>query len=113
MFVHHMILSFLLEQLHQCMCCHHRRCSLHHICASHVSNDNVHQGPETISTDKDIHLSLNVVRELVGDHPLNMCSTLQNNSYNIPRNVSWVIVCSLRLGYWNKWVPWSSMVWPH
>ncbi len=39
-----------------------------------------------ISHDKDIHLSLGVARENVGNLLMNMCSTLQNNSYNsIPK----------------------------
>jgi hypothetical protein len=46
----------------------------------------MHQGLETISTNKDIHSSLNVAREKVGDLHLNMCSTFQNNSHNnIPK----------------------------
>jgi hypothetical protein len=61
------------------MCCHHR-CLLHHICASRVNNDDVHQSSEAISDDKDIHLSSNVVKEKVGGLPLNMCSILQNNN---------------------------------
>jgi hypothetical protein len=55
---------------------------LHNICASRVNNDDVHQGPKTIVGDKDIHSSSSVVKEKVGDLPLNMCSTLQNNSYD-------------------------------
>jgi hypothetical protein len=31
----------------------------------------------------------------------------------VSQNVSWVIVCSLPQGQQNKWVPRSSMVWPH
>jgi hypothetical protein len=37
-------------------------------------NDDVHQGLEAISSDKDIHSSLGVVKEKVKDLPLNMCS---------------------------------------
>ncbi len=47
---------------------------------SQVNNDNVHQGLEDISGDKDIPSSSSVVREKVGDLLLNMCSTFQNNS---------------------------------
>jgi hypothetical protein len=32
---------------------------------------------KTMSNDKDIHLSSNVMREKVGNLPLNMCSILQ------------------------------------
>jgi hypothetical protein len=63
------------------MCCCHQ-CSLHHICASQINNDNVHQGPKVVSNDKDIHLMLGVMKEEVGDLPLNMCSTFQGNSYD-------------------------------
>jgi hypothetical protein len=49
---------------------------------SQVNNDDVYQGPEIIFGDKDIHLLSGVVKEKVGDLPLNMCSTLQNNNYN-------------------------------
>jgi hypothetical protein len=59
-----------------------RQCLLHHICANWVNNDNVHQSMEVVFNNKNIQSSLNVVREKVGDLPLNMCSTLQNNSYN-------------------------------
>jgi hypothetical protein len=59
---------------------------LHHIYASQVSNDDIHQGLETIFGDKDIHLSLDMAREKVGDLLLNMCSTFQSNSYDsIPK----------------------------
>jgi hypothetical protein len=55
---------------------------------SRVSNDNVHQSLEVVFGDKDIHLLLGVAKEKVGDLPLNMCSTLQNNSCNnIPKCV--------------------------
>jgi len=43
---------------------------------------------EAIFGNKNIHLSSIVVKEKVGDLPLNMCSTLQNNSCNnIPKCV--------------------------
>jgi hypothetical protein len=52
---------------------------LHHICVSQIINDDVHQGPKAISGDKDIHSSLGVAREKVGDF-VNMCSILQSNT---------------------------------
>jgi len=55
---------------------------MHHICASGVSNDNIHQNVQVISNDKDIHSSLNVAKEKVRDLLLNMCSILQNNNYD-------------------------------
>jgi hypothetical protein len=58
------------------------RCVLHHICASRVSNDDIHQGPKVVSSDKDIHSLSSVAREKVGARPLNMCSTFQSNSYD-------------------------------
>jgi hypothetical protein len=63
------------------MCCR-RQCSLHHIYASWVNNDNVNQSPEAISSDKDIHLSFGVGKEKVEDLPLNMCFTFQSNNYD-------------------------------
>jgi hypothetical protein len=47
---------------------------------SRVNNDDVHQGPKTIFGDKDIHSLSSAVKENVGNLPLDMCSTLQNNS---------------------------------
>jgi hypothetical protein len=47
----------------------------------------LHQGPEAIFDDKDIHSSLGVARENVGDL-MNMCSIFQNNSYDsIPKGI--------------------------
>jgi hypothetical protein len=63
------------------MCCCHQ-CLLHHFCANWVNNDNIHQSSKIVSGDKDIHLSLGVAREKVGDLHLNMCSTFQSNNYN-------------------------------
>jgi hypothetical protein len=37
---------------------------------------------EVVFGNKNIHLSLDVAREKVGDLPLNMCSVFQSNSYN-------------------------------
>jgi len=37
---------------------------------------------EAIFGNKNIHSLSNVAKEKVGDHPLNMCFTLQSNSYN-------------------------------
>ncbi len=68
--------------------CYCRQCSLHHICVNWVNNDNVHQSMETISNNKNIHLSSDVAKEKVGDLLLNTCFTLQNNSCNnIPKCV--------------------------
>ncbi len=44
-----------------------------------VINDDVHQGLKVIYGDKDIHSSLGVAREKVGDL-MNMSSIFQNNS---------------------------------
>jgi hypothetical protein len=64
-----------------CMCYYHW-CSLHHIYVSWISNNDIHQGSRVISGDKDIHSSLVVAREKMKDLYLNMCSILQNNSWN-------------------------------
>jgi hypothetical protein len=60
----------------------HRWCLLHHISTSWINNDDIHQGLEVVASDKDIHSSLDVAREKVGELPLNMCSTFQSNSCN-------------------------------
>jgi hypothetical protein len=62
------------------MCCH--QCSLHHICANWIINNDIHQGPKVVFADKDIHLSLSVMKEKMEKVLLNMCSTLQSNSYD-------------------------------
>jgi hypothetical protein len=78
---------FFLNNHHCCMCCR-RQCSLHHICASQVSNDKVHQNIETISSNKNIHSLLGVAKEKVGNLLLNMCFVLHNNNCNsIPKCV--------------------------
>jgi hypothetical protein len=71
---------FLLSNYHCCMCCC-RQCSLHYICASWVSNEDIHQGPKTIFDVKDIHL-LGVTRKKVKNVSVNMCFTFQNNRCN-------------------------------
>jgi hypothetical protein len=62
--------------------CYCRRQLLHHICASQANNDNVHQGSNAISDDKNIHLFYGVMREKVGNLAFNMCSTFYNNNCN-------------------------------
>jgi hypothetical protein len=49
---------------------------------SQVNNDDVHQRSEAVFCDKDNYSLLNVTKEKLGDLPLNMCSTFQNNSYD-------------------------------
>jgi uncharacterized protein (UPF0297 family) len=45
-------------------------------------------GPKVVFGDKDIHSSSSVVKEKVGNLLVNMCSTLQSNSYNnIPKRI--------------------------
>jgi hypothetical protein len=83
-------LCFLLSSHHSCMF-YCRQCSLHHICTNQINNDDVHQGPKVVSSDKDIYSSLGVAREKVGDLLWNMCSILQNNSCN---NIS-KCICAL------------------
>jgi hypothetical protein len=92
-----------------CMCCHHQW-PLHHICASWINNDKVHQSMKAISNNKNIH-SLWDVKE-IGEKPqkkkkvknllLNMCFPLQSNNYNIFWNVLWAVVSSLPQGHRSK-----------
>ncbi len=80
------IWSCLFLNNHHYYMCYHRRYSLHHIYASWVNNDDVHQSSEVVSDDKNIHLLSSVVKEKMGDLPINMCSNFQNNSCdNIPK----------------------------
>jgi hypothetical protein len=88
----------LLLNNHHYYTCYHCWCLLHHICASHVSNDNIHQGLKIVSSDKDIHASLDVARVKVGNLLLNMCSILQGNVMTISQNVLWVVIHSLSRG---------------
>jgi hypothetical protein len=67
---------------HHCCMCYHHQCSLHHVYVNRVNKHDVYQGAEVVYDDKDIHPSSSVVKEKVGDLPLNMCSILQNNSCN-------------------------------
>jgi hypothetical protein len=103
--------------------CFHEQSSSLHVLSSlmlvalylckRVNNDNVHQNLRTVFNDKDIHSSLGVVREKVGYLPLNMCSILQSNSCDNILKCTWAIIHSFPHGHWSKWVPRSSMVWPH
>ncbi len=49
---------------------------------SQVNNDDIHQDLKVVFCDKDIHSLSIVMKEKVGDLPLNTCSTFQNNSYD-------------------------------
>ncbi len=80
---------------YMCYCC---QCLLHHIQVSWVSNDNVHQSMKNIYGDKIIHLLSGVTTKKVGDFPLNMCSTLQNNSCN--NILKCVVGCYLLIIAW-------------
>jgi hypothetical protein len=62
--------------------CYHHSCSVHHIYANWVENDNVHQSTKIVYGNKNIHSSSGVVREKVGEVPLNMCFAFQHNNYN-------------------------------
>ncbi len=91
---------FSLSSHRRYMCCHYQ-CSLHHIYANQVTNDDVHQ------SSKNIRSSSGLAREKVGDLPLNMYSILQSNNI---QSISWVVVCSFPQGHQSKWVPKLSMV---
>jgi len=74
--------SCLFFNIHHCCMCYCCQCSLNHIYVSWVNNDNAHQSRKVVSSNKNIHLSLDVLKEEVGNLPLNMCSVFQSNSYN-------------------------------
>jgi len=88
---------FFMNSHHHYMCCC-RRCSLHRICANRINNDDVHHNPKVVLGDKDVHLTLGVMREKVGDLPLNMCFTFQGNSYNsiLKCIVGWCMITPTR-----------------
>ncbi len=72
--------NLFLSSHHWCMCCY--QCSLNRFYVSQVSNDNFHQNLKTISSDNNMHLSLNMMKEKVGDLLLNMHFALQSSSCN-------------------------------
>jgi hypothetical protein len=97
---------------HHCYMCYHHQHSLHHNCANWVNNDDVHQGSEGIFGDKDIHSSLGITKKKVGNLPLDMCSTFQNNSWDCILKCI-VDICSFPQGHQSKWVLKLSMIWSH
>jgi hypothetical protein len=74
-----------LNNHHHCMCYHHW-CSLHHIFANQISNDDVHQGLETVFGNKDIHLLSGVAREKMGDLPFEGYIVGMYGFTNVPRS---------------------------
>jgi hypothetical protein len=102
----------LLNNHHCCMCCC-CWCPLHHICVSWINNHDVHQGPKVVSSDKYIHSSLGVMREKVRNLLLNMYSIFKKIVVTISQNVSWAAIRSLLYEHRSKWIPKSSMIWPH
>jgi hypothetical protein len=73
-------LNLFLNNHHRCM--YYHQCSLNRVYVSQVSNDNFHQNLKTVFDNNNMHLSLNMTREKVGDLPLNMRSIFQSNSCN-------------------------------
>jgi hypothetical protein len=55
---------------------------LHQICTSQINNDNIRQGPKIMYGDDNIHLSLFMAKEKVGNLSMYMSSTFQCHSYN-------------------------------
>jgi hypothetical protein len=96
-----------------CYMWYHCWSMLHQIYMSQISNDNVHQGTQTISNDDNIHSSLCVVGKRWKTF-LCMWVPLYNAIASVlSRYVSWVTMCSFMHGQHSKWIPNSSMVWPH
>jgi hypothetical protein len=98
-----------------CHCtCYCHQCLLHHICVNRVNNDDIHQGPKAISSDKNIHLLSSVAREKVWDILLNMSSTLQINGYdNILKCIMGWCTFIPAFGHQSEWILKLSMAWPH
>jgi hypothetical protein len=55
---------------------------LHQICTSRINNDNVRQGLKISSNDDNIHSSMYMAGEKVGNLSLYVNYTFQCNSYN-------------------------------
>ncbi len=85
---------FLLNSHHHCMC-YCCQCLLHHIYMSRINNNNVHQGREVVFGDKDIHLSLGVVREKVKTSLWTCAQFSKTIIMIVSKNISWVVVLSL------------------
>jgi hypothetical protein len=94
---------FFFLRSHHCCMCYRCWCSLQHSCISRVRNDNVHQGLKVVFNGKDIHLSLNVMREKVGNFFLNICFTIHNNNCD---NILKYINTSMEVN-----VVWKYYVW--
>jgi hypothetical protein len=52
---------------HHCCMYYPHQCLLHHIYASWVNNDDIHQGPKIVYGDNDIQLTSSVASEKVRD----------------------------------------------
>jgi hypothetical protein len=89
-----------------------RRNMLHQIYTNQISNDNIHQSTKTIFGDDNIHLFLCVAEEKVK----NLCTWVplfDAIAATTSWNVSWGTMCSFPHKQHNKWIPKSSIVWPH
>jgi hypothetical protein len=102
-------LCFFLSNHHCCTCCR-RQCSLYHIYRNQVNNDDIHQGLESISDDKDIHLSLGVAKERWETSFWTCVPLSKRINLIVSQSVLWVIICSFLQGHQNKWLFRSSMV---
>jgi len=67
---------------------------LHQICTNQISNDNIHQGPKIVSSDDNIHSSLFMAKEKMGNLSLYVSSTFQHHSYNdiLKRTMSYNVI---------------------
>jgi hypothetical protein len=91
----------------------HRQSMLHQIYTSWIGNDNIHQGSKTIFGDDNIHSSSCVVREKVKNLFCTWTSFFDVIAAMVSWSVSWVAMCSFSHKQCSKWIPKSSMVWPH
>jgi hypothetical protein len=96
----------------QCMhfCCWS---TLHQIYTNQINNDIIYKGTKTISSDDNVHSSLCVAREKVKNLFLYVNFTFRCDNYNCISKHTSTTVGSLSHEQCSKWVPKSSMVWPH
>jgi hypothetical protein len=95
-----------------CMqCCHWN--TLHQICMSRINNDNVHQGLKVIFDDDNVHLS-SCMPGKRWETFFYMWTPFSNMIViMISQCISWAAMHSLLHEQRNKWIPKSSMAWPH
>jgi hypothetical protein len=92
---------------------HYCQSMMHQIWRSQINNDNVHYGSKIIFGDDNIHSFSSVAKENVKFFFYLWVPLFDVIATMVFWSVSWVVVCSFPHRQCNKWIPNSSMVWPH